>query len=69
MFPNRYPAEAYGTDRFAPDTLDVLRKTLADAEDDSVVLVVTGALNSMARLVMSEADEFSPLTGRELIER
>ena len=67
--PNQYPASAYGTKEAAPDTLTVLRQTLAQAEDHSVTFVVTGLLHSMARLVMSEGDEISPLTGKELIAR
>lgn len=68
-FPNRYPAEVYGTENAAPDTLTVLRKMLAEADDNSVVLAATGSMSSMARLVQSPADEISPLTGKELIER
>ncbi|MBR5446213.1 MAG: nucleoside hydrolase [Clostridia bacterium] len=68
-FPNRYPAETYGTDKGAPDTLKLLRQILAEAEDGSITLVVTGNLGSMARLALSEADEISPLTGKELIAR
>ena len=68
-FPNRYPASVYGTAEAAPDTLAVLRRTLADAEDGSVVLTATGAMSSMARLVQSPADDISPLTGRELIAK
>ena len=66
-FPNAYPASVYGTDRAAPDTLSVLRKTLAGAEDHSVTLVATGSLHSMARLITSGPDTFSPKTGRELV--
>ena len=69
LFPNNYPAKSFGTADAAPDTLTVLRKTLAEAEDHSVTLVATGALTSMAKLVTSEADEFSPLTGKELITK
>lgn len=68
-FPNRYPAEVFGTDKAAPDTLTVLRQTLASAEDGSVTLVVTGKLGSMAKLAASGADEISPLTGMELIRK
>lgn len=63
-FPNCFPA---GCD--VPDTLDVLRRTLAGAEDGSVTFVVTGMLTSAARLVMSDPDAISPLSGRELIAR
>lgn len=65
-FPNDYPPEGY---KNFPDTLDILRKTLSAAEDASVTLVVTGYLSSLARLVTSSPDEYSPLTGRELITR
>lgn len=68
-FPSRYPTETYGTENAAPDTLDVLRKTLADADDHSVTLTATGSMASLARLVQSPADDISPLTGKELIEQ
>lgn len=66
-FPNSYPSDIFGTESTPPDTLTVLRKTLSSAEDQSVVLVVTGTLASMAKLVTSGSDEISELTGRELI--
>ena len=68
-FPNRFPAEDYGTERAPQDTLSLLRRTLAEAKDGSVTLVVTGNLGSMARLATSPADEYSPLTGGELIAK
>lgn len=68
-FPNRYPAETYGTNEGAPDTLTILRQTLAEAEDESVTLVVTGKFHSMARLATSRPDEISPLSGKDLIAR
>ncbi len=68
-FPNRYPASSYGTESAPPDTLSVLRRALNEAEDSSVTFVVTGALCSMARLVFSPADDISPLSGRELIQK
>ena len=68
-FPSRYPAEVFGTENGAPDTLTVLRKTLAAAEDHSVTLVVTGSLGSMARLAESTPDDISDMSGRELIEK
>jgi len=68
-FPNRFPAENYGTLLTPPDTLAVLRQSLAEAEEDSVTLVITGSLASAARLVQSQPDEISPLTGSELIRQ
>ncbi len=61
-FPNRFP------EGNAPDTLAVLRQTLAHAEDHSVTFVVIGSLASAARLVLSGPDADSPLTGKELIQ-
>ncbi len=68
-FPNNYPDETYATERGPMDTLRLLRETLSKAEDNSVTLVVTGTLASMARLVSSEADDISPLSGKELITK
>ena len=66
-FPNDYPAEAYG--KTIPDTLTVLRKVLAEQEDNSVTLVVTGALLSMEKLYNSPPDEISSLSGKELVSK
>lgn len=67
--PNRYPADLHGTKDGPEDTLTVLRRTLAAAEDNSVTLVVVGTLHSMARLITSEADDISPLSGKELVAK
>ncbi len=68
-FENRYPAASHNTPDGPEDTLALLRKTLAAAEDKSITLVVTGALTSMARLILSGPDGISEFSGRELIER
>ena len=65
-FPNRYPAERV---KDVPDTLAVLRQTLADAPDRSITFVVTGMLTSAAKLLESRPDAISPLSGRSLIEQ
>ena len=66
-FPNRFPEDTYGTPQGAPDTLSVLRQTLAAAEDQSVTFVIIGSLTSAARLIRSGPDTCSPLTGKELV--
>lgn len=43
------------------------RKLLARAADASVTIVSVGFSTNLALLLDSEADEFSPLTGRELV--
>lgn len=66
-FPNDYPACEYPNQEKVPDSVTLIRKILANAEEKSITFVVTGCLNTMARLVMSEPDEISPLSGKELI--
>lgn len=62
-FPNRFMEGP------VPDTVDVMRKALAEAPDASVVLAAIGPMCSLAALVKSEPDAISPLTGRELIRQ
>jgi len=56
---------------FNPDkalhAVALLRKTLAAAKDGEVVIVQVGFFNNLAALLDSPADEYSPLTGVELI--
>ncbi len=52
-----------------PDAVSVLRKTLASSPDRSIVLIQVGLASNLADLVESVGDEFSPLTGRELIKQ
>lgn len=63
-FPHRFPPDVN-----APDTLAVLRQTLADAPDGSITFVVTGMLTSAAKLLTSPPDAISPLSGSALIAR
>lgn len=58
-------AEALGI----PEGYRLLRKLLAGEPDGSVSLVVVGFHTNIARLLQSEADEFSPLSGVELVKR
>lgn len=52
-----------------PDSHILYRKLLAEAEDNSVIVVSVGFLTNLARLLDTPADEYSPLTGKELIEK
>lgn len=52
-----------------PDAVRVYRKALSQANDSSVVMVVVGFATNMARLLESEADEYSELSGKELVAR
>jgi len=43
------------------------RKLLSEAEDNSISIVSIGFLTNLALLIDSQPDEYSPLTGKELI--
>jgi inosine-uridine nucleoside N-ribohydrolase len=61
----RYPHDLKsGAD--APEAVALLRQVLAAQPDQSVVIAQVGFFTNLARLLDSPADEFSPLTGREL---
>ncbi|MFO0821297.1 MAG: nucleoside hydrolase [Pirellulales bacterium] len=53
----------------APDAVDLLRQLLAAEPDNSVTLVQVGFFSNLADLLDTPADAWSPLTGRQLIER
>jgi purine nucleosidase len=53
----------------ALSALAVLRRTLAAADDGSVVMVQIGFFTNLVKLLDSPPDEFSPLPGMELIRR
>lgn len=62
----RYPHDlASGKD--APEAVDVLRKSLASADDGSVVIAQFGFSTNLANLLKSNPDKHSPLTGQELV--
>ena len=52
----------------APDAVALYRKILADQPDNSVTIVVVGWLTNMAELLNSKPDQYSVLSGRELVE-
>ena len=52
-----------------PESVDLYRKVLSEAEDGSVTVVSVGFLTNLARLLESGADEFSPLSGKELVAK
>lgn len=50
-----------------PQTHLMYREILAEAADNSVTFVTVGFSTNMARLLDTPADEYSPLTGKELV--
>ncbi len=64
----RYPHDLNsGAD--APDATKVLRETLSKQPDGAVTIVQVGFSTNLARLLDSPADEFSPLSGRDLVKQ
>lgn len=52
-----------------PTSVALYRKILASQEDNSVVIISVGFSTNLSQLLDSKGDEFSPLTGKELIAR
>lgn len=51
-----------------PEAVEVYRKVLSEAEDKSVVISSIGFVTNLANLLQSGPDQFSSLTGMELVE-
>jgi inosine-uridine nucleoside N-ribohydrolase len=65
---HRYPHDLL-SGKDAPDAVEVLRKTLAGAEDHSVVIAQVGFSTNLANLLKSQPDEHSPLDGVALVKQ
>lgn len=50
-------------------SVDLYRKILANQPDKSVTIVTIGYLTNLHDLLISEADQYSPLSGLELVEQ
>lgn len=64
----RYP-HALKRSSDAPEATALLRKILSRQPDGSVVLVQVGFFSNLAALLNTVADDASPLSGRELVEK
>jgi inosine-uridine nucleoside N-ribohydrolase len=64
----KYP-HALKTNDEAEDALSLYRKILAAQPDGSVTIITVGFLTNMSNLLQSKPDEFSPLSGTELIRQ
>ena len=64
----RYP-HTLTDGRTAPDAVALLRQTLSQQPDQSVTIVAVGFCTNLARLLDSPADNYSSLTGSELVAR
>lgn len=52
-----------------PNAVDVYRKILNEQPDSSVTIVTVGFLTNLSNLLKSPADNISPLSGKELIQK
>lgn len=52
-----------------PEPVQLYRKLLSEAEDGSISFVSIGFATTLAQLLDSPADEYSPLTGKELVAK
>lgn len=52
-----------------PSAVDTYRKVLAQHDDKSVTIITVGFLTNIAALLQSPPDEFSPLSGKALVEQ
>lgn len=52
-----------------PEAVTLYRKLLAEEPDNSVVIASVGFSTNLIRLLATPADEFSKLTGKELVEK
>jgi len=64
----KYPHTIKSNDE-VPDAVAVYRKILAQQPDNSVTIVTVGFLTNISNLLQSAADEYSPLTGAELVNK
>lgn len=64
----KYPHEIK-TNAEAPDAVALYRKILAVQPDNSVTIVTVGFLTNIADLLKSQPDEYSTLSGKDLINK
>jgi pyrimidine-specific ribonucleoside hydrolase len=65
---SNYPHKVMSTND-VQDAVTVYRKTLAMQPDSSVTVVTVGFLTNLSNLLKSQADNFSPLNGIELVSK
>ena len=65
---NKYPHRISSTSE-AADAVSVYRKTLQSQPDNSVTVVTVGFLTNLGNLLKSQPDNFSDLSGDELVRK
>ncbi len=64
----RYPHKIKSNDE-AEDAVTLYRKILSAQPDNSVTIVTIGFLTNLSNLLSTDADQYSPLTGVELVKK
>jgi pyrimidine-specific ribonucleoside hydrolase len=62
----RYPHEINANSE-VPDAISLYRKILSRQADNSVTIITVGFLTNLSNLLQSKGDEYSPLSGMELV--
>lgn len=57
------------TNEKAPNATLLYRQLLSTNNDHSIVIIITGPMMNLQKLIQSPADAISPLTGKELIDK
>ncbi|MDR1861043.1 MAG: nucleoside hydrolase [Bacteroidales bacterium] len=68
VLPQKYPHKTKRTSD-APDAVKIYRQILSSQPDNSVVICSVGFFTNLKDLLHSAADQYSPLSGRELVAR
>ena len=68
MLLSKYPHTITSTAE-VPDAINIYRKILSQQPDHSVTIVSIGFLTNLSNLLNSKPDQFSKLTGTELVKR
>ena len=66
LLTEKYPHRIQATSE-AEDAVSLYRRLLSEAADSSVVICTVGFFTNMRDLLQSEGDEYSPLTGQQLV--
>ena len=59
--------QSHSTDNHIIPSVDMYRKLLAAQDDSAVTVISVGFSTNLAQLLDSQADDYSPLSGRELV--
>ncbi len=60
---------AYPRTGKSEEAISLLRRVLAQAQDESVVMIQVGFSTNLARLLDSQPDKYSPLNGTDLVRK